>query len=232
VSRPDPADENAAAVSRPDPADEDVSRLAAESLAEGDATGWFERLYRDAADGRAVIPWDRGGPHPLLVPWAEQLAGDGRRALVVGAGLGGDAELVAARGYETVAFDVSPTAVESARRRFPGSAVRYVTADLLEPPAEWRGAFDLVVESLTVQSLPPQLHRAAIARVGELVAPCGTLLVIAAGRDEDEAVDGPPWPLTPAEIDAFAGGDLRAVRVEDLREPGVRRWRAEYRRAA
>jgi hypothetical protein len=46
---------------------------------------------------------------------------------------------------------------------------------LLDPPAGWRGGFDLVLESLTVQSLPRQLRPAAIARVRELVAPGGTL---------------------------------------------------------
>jgi cyclopropane fatty-acyl-phospholipid synthase-like methyltransferase len=211
--------------------------LAAESLARDDPTGWFERLYAEAADGRAVVPWDRGGPNPRLVAWSEEraLAGGGRRALVVGAGLGDDAEYVAGRGFATVAFDVSPTAVATARRRFPRSGVEYVEADLLDPPAPWRGAFDLVVESITVQALPIELHPAAIERVAAMVAPGGTLLVLSGARDAHEAVgDGPPWPLTADEIDAFATGGLRAVRVEDLRDradPGVRAWRAEYRRA-
>ena len=65
------------------------------------------------------------------------------------------------------------------------------------------------------------------------VAPGGTLLVLSALGEEGVVVDGPPWPLTRAEIDAFAGGDLRAVRVEELRradDPRYRRWRAEFRR--
>jgi ketosteroid isomerase-like protein len=45
----------------------------------------------------------------------------------------------------------SPTAIAAARRRFPGSVVRYQTADLLDPPPPWQQAFDLVVESLTLQ---------------------------------------------------------------------------------
>ena len=31
--------------------DEDVRRLLGEALWEGDATGWFDRLYAEAADG-------------------------------------------------------------------------------------------------------------------------------------------------------------------------------------
>ena len=216
-----------------DPEDVQAARLAGESLAANDPTGWFERLYVAAEEGQAVVPWDRGEPNRLLVQWAEAgaLDGAGRRALVVGSGLGDDAEYVAARGFATVAFDVADTAVRIARRRFPDSDVQYLTANLLDPPDAWRGAFDLVVESITVQALPPELHRDAIARVADMVAPGGTLLVISGGGDaRDGPVDGPPWPLTRAEIDSFSSGGLRPVRVEEIGAGAELRWRAELRR--
>ena len=155
--------------------EEETRRLAGESLSAQDATGWFERLYVAALDGAAVVPWDRDGPNRLLVEWAEAhaLAGGGRRALVVGAGLGADSEFVAALGFDTVAFDVSATAIQTTRGRYSESTVEYLAADLLEPPAGWRAAFELVVESLTVQSLPDSIRPAAIARVAELVGPAG-----------------------------------------------------------
>ena len=209
--------------------------MAAESVSQDDPTGWFERLYVQADAGQAVVPWARDEPNRLLVAWAEArgLAGDGRRALVVGSGLGDDAEYIARLGFGTVAFDIAPTAIAAARRRFPDSAVDYVVADLLDPPAAWRRAFDFVLESITVQALPPSLHPAAIAAVAGMVAPGGTLLVISAGREEGEPADGPPWPLTRAEIDAFAAGGLAPVGMEELRDasdPAYRRWRVEYAR--
>lgn len=202
-------------------------RVIAESLAAGDATGWFERLYVASGTAGVPVPWDREAPHPLLVEWAEgrRLPGGGR-ALVVGCGLGEDAEFVAALGFATTAFDVSPTAIRAARARFPESAVEYRAADLLDPPGDWAGAFDFVLESYTVQSLPEALHAGASARVASFVAPGGTLLVIAAARDAGGAADGPPWPLTRPEIDAFASGGLEPVRVERDDD----RWRAEFTR--
>ncbi len=200
-----------------------------------EATGWFEQLYTRARDGDAVVPWDRGGPNPLLVEWAPGADGAGRRALVVGSGLGDDAEHVAGLGFDTLAFDIAPTAVATARRRFPHSTVEYRTADLLDPPAEWRAAFDLVIESITVQSLPERLHAGAIAQVAAMVAPGGTLLVLSGARADGEHADGPPWPLTRAEIDAFAQDGLLPVRVEHLRDAGASpysRWRAEFARPA
>jgi SAM-dependent methyltransferase len=225
---------------------------------------WFERLYAAADAGEADVPWDKGAPHHLLEGWARDrgisgggrradtwardrgISAGGRRALVVGCGMGRDSEYLAGLGFATVAFDFSPTAIAAVRRRFPDSPVQYRVADLLDPPAEWAGAFDLVVESLTVQSLPRQFRPAAIARVRELVAPGGTLLVIAAVKDDGEdppdgagqdppdgaGQDPPdgPWPLTRAEVVSFAAGDLELVRLEDFRDPDAHRWRAELRR--
>jgi SAM-dependent methyltransferase len=220
-------------VSETDP-DVHVRRLAAQSLADQDPTGWFERLYAEAEEGRAVVPWFRGEPRPTLVEWAEKRAvtGTGRRALVVGCGLGDDAEYVAGLGFATVAFDISASAVRTARRRFPDSAVEYVVADLLDPPAEWREAFDLVVESYNVQSLPKPVQPAAIVQLGLLVAGGGTLLVIAFTAQTDHPpVEGPPWPLTRAEKDAFAAGGLLPVWQDEVADPsGIGRWVAEFAR--
>jgi SAM-dependent methyltransferase len=209
-----------------DEAEDQVRRVIAESLASGDATGWFERLYAVSGTGGVPVPWDREAPHPLLVEWAEGRSWGGGRALVVGCGLGEDAEFVAALGFATTAFDVSPTAIRAARARFPASAVEYRAADLLDPPGEWAGAFDFVLESYTVQALPEALHADATARVASFVGPGGTLLVIAAARDAGVAAEGPPWPLTPPEIEAFAAGALEPVRVERNDD----RWRAEFTR--
>ena len=201
-----------------------------------DPTGWFEPLYRAAEAGEASVPWDDHAASPLLVSWSRGrgLDGRGRRAIVVGCGLGDDAEHVASLGFRTVAFDIAPTAIAGARRRFPESAVEYVVADLLKLPAEWRFAFHLVVEHITVQALPESVRAAAIAAVAELVAPGGTLLVISGARSEGEPADGPPWPLVRAEVEAFATGGLEVVTIEEVAagrdRPWSRAWRAEFRR--
>jgi SAM-dependent methyltransferase len=222
-------------VMRPEEAEQIASRLAAESIAAGDPTGWFERVYAAAEAGQTAVPWDRREPSRYVTQWAAArgLAGAGKRALVVGCGLGDDAEFVAGLGFDTVAFDISPTAIVTARRRFPGSVVRYQTADLLDPPAAWHQAFDLVVESLTLQALPDPPRRDAIARLSGLVAERGTLIVIARAREPGQAVQGPPWALSRAEVDALSDGGLEPARIEDITDPQMpwpRRWRAEFRR--
>jgi SAM-dependent methyltransferase len=212
-------------------ADEHYRRLSAASLAAGDATGWFEKLYAQAEDGAAQVPWDRPTPSTNLSA-AGLPPGAGRRALVVGCGLGRDAEYLAGLGYATTAFDIAATAVRVARERHPDSPVDYRVADLLDPPAAWRRAFDLVLESNNVQALPPPLRQRAIAAPATFVAGSGTLLVLAAAAAEGDG-DGPPWPLTRAEIDAFATDGLRQVSAEEIPAPDdplTVRWRAVYTR--
>ena len=190
----------------------------------------FEAIYAGAEAGGSKPPWDYGAPRPQLVEWAEarDLAGGGREALVVGCGYGADAEFLAWLGFRTTGFDFAPTAIAAARRKYPASEVNYLVADVLDLPREWRHGFDLVVESLTVQSMPLEQHPAATQNIAALVAPEGTLLVLATTRDEPSEVKGPPWPLTRAEVDAFANGDLIMRRVERI-ESGTW-WRAELSR--
>ncbi|MGH3508570.1 MAG: class I SAM-dependent methyltransferase [Nocardioidaceae bacterium] len=212
----------------------DARRIAA-AHAETAPVGWFEHLYQAAERDGAVIPWDRGDPSQLVEEylWAHPAPATRRRALVVGAGLGRDAELLGALGWEATAFDVSPAAVRMTRARFPTTPVDYVVADLLEPPAEWREAFDLVVESMTVQSLPEQLRPMATRAVGSFVGVGGLLLVVAAARLDPTEAPGPPWPLTRAQVEAFAQEGIAVRTIElipDAAEPAVHRWRAVFTR--
>ena len=154
----------------------------------------FEAMYAGAEAGGAKPPWDYGAPRPQLVEWAQarKLAGGGREALVVGCGYGADAEFLVSLGFRTTGFDFAPTAIAGARRKYPASEVNYLVADVMDLPGEWQGNFDLVVESLTVQSMPPEQHSVAARNIAALVAPEGTLLVLATAREEHSAVKGPP----------------------------------------
>lgn len=207
--------------------------LAQEALSEGNPVAWFETLYREAAAGTTVVPWADLVPNPHLVEWLEAQAAHGGRALDVGTGLGDSAEELARRGYDVTAFDVSATAIEQARARFPQSPVDYGVADLLQPPDEWRGRFDLVTETYTLQVLPPAARAVAIRSLRALIAPGGVLLVIARGREPQEPEGAMPWPLTVSEVREIAGDELTLVSFEDFldgEDPPVRRLRATFRR--
>ncbi len=220
---------------------ETTSHPSKSTLAQPEATAWFDDLYAQARRGERNVPWAELAPRPAFAKWLrrEQPRGQGRPAVVVGCGLGDDAEALAAHGFDVTAFDVSPTAVAWCRERFPQSSVDYQVADLFALPDEWRGAFDFVLESLTVQALPIELRSEAVAGVASLVAPGGALLVICLGTNLDageaDGRSGPPWPLTREELDRFQQHALREQRVEQLAygdgpsgEGTLHRWRVEY----
>ncbi|HEY2061644.1 MAG TPA: class I SAM-dependent methyltransferase [Amycolatopsis sp.] len=210
--------------------DDEARRRAEKALAAGDPSGWFEPLYAAAEAGDAVLPWFRGEPCVELAAWARDNPGDGKRALVVGCGMGDDAELLAESGYDTEAFDVSPSAIKAVLNRFPDTRVAYRTADLLDPPAEWRHAFDLVVEILTVQSLPKDVRGTAIRSVSGFVAPGGLALVSAVAEESIDLATwvGPPWPLNRAEVESFARDGVSVRSLDRIRDG--RRWWAEFTR--
>jgi SAM-dependent methyltransferase len=221
-----------------DPKRSRARELAAAYVARGDAVGWFEVLYAEAGKESKKVPWADLGPNPNLVEWLETKAvtGKGRSALVVGCGLGDDAEFLVERGFTVTAFDIAPTAVAWCQNRFPHSAVRYEVADLLSLPSRWRQAFDFVLEAYTLQVLPAQLRDQAISRLAETVKPGGRLLVICRGRDPADAEGEMPWPLLRDELCGLERAGLSLEAFEDFRdaheEPGVRRFRACYLRAA
>ena len=208
--------------------EEEEDRIAPRFLAAGDPTGWFEELYAGGESGRLTMPFSRRDPHPLLAEWAEArgLAGAGRRALIVGCGLGADAEYIAGRGFRTTAFDISEAAVRIARRRHEGSPVDYAVANLLDPPPGWARSFDLVVEIFTVQALPESVREKATAAVASLLAPGGTLFVVMMSREEGTVADGPPWVFTRSQMDGFAVDGVKAVSIEG--QDG--RWIGEFTR--
>jgi SAM-dependent methyltransferase len=195
----------------------------------------FESVYVQAHGDPAAISWADLVPNPNLVRWLDANAIDaaGKRALVVGCGLGDDAEELARRGFETTAFDVSPTAIRWCRRRFPGSNVEYVAADLFRIPDAWGESFDFVLESYTLQVLPAELRRQAIPAIATLVAPGGTLLLIARGRDGDESPGNSPWQLTRKELGDFISHGLVERTFQDFMDdesPPVRRFVITYQR--
>ncbi len=208
-------------------------QLARESLERGDATGWFEPLYRESQNEGVPISWLDLAPNPYLVEWLAAGREKPRgQALVVGCGYGDDAEVLAAAGFEVTAFDIAPSAIERCRTRFPDSKVRYRVADVLEPPADWSGGFDFVFEAYTVQVLFGPARADAARSIGSLVAPGGTLLVVARSRRQRDPVGEMPWPLTRQELGWFAAGRLVESSLREVLEPGdppVPRFVAEFR---
>ncbi|MEL7429478.1 MAG: class I SAM-dependent methyltransferase [Pseudomonadota bacterium] len=172
---------------------------------------FFETVYENADGDAAHVPWADLDAKPELKQWLAGNPGRGRSAVDVGCGLGDNAEYMSAGGWQTLGFDFSPKAIGWAKQRFAGSGVDYRIGDLFKLPAEWMGAFDLVHECYTLQSIPPDTLDQTIPAVCSLVAPGGTLLVYTRLRADGSKVDGPPWPLEKSAANRFADHGMSLV---------------------
>lgn len=210
--------------------------LAQQFLSKGDSTGWFEELYNTARGDESQIPWYDGVPNPLLAPWLDEgrLKGNGRKAVVIGCGLGEDAEALAAQGFDVTAFDISPSAVDWCKKKYPNTKIKYLVGDLFNLPKEWLGAFDFIYECYTVQALPRSMRRDAIKNISSLLAPGGELLVIQRGYNGEEMDAGPPWPVTKEDLKEFEANGLRQSdffeKPDKIGEEDVKRIRVLYTR--
>lgn len=154
-----------------------------------------------------------------MTSWLDQPGLDvaGVDAVVVGCGLGDEAADLARRGCRVTAFDVSPTAVDWAQRRFPDVDVDWRVLDLFDLPEELAGAFGLVVEVRTVQSVPPERRDAAMHAIASLVGPGGYLvatLLLATSDTASRAWQGPPWALAPSDLATYAMAGLDRVGLD------------------
>lgn len=196
---------------------------------ERSGTDWFEPLYDDAEGDPGAVPWARMAPSPLLLSWLDQpgLEVAGSDALVIGCGLGDDAAELARRGCRTVAFDISPTAVDWARRRFAGldaaGTLDFRTADLLDLPADLVASAGLVVEVRTVQSLSADIREDGLRAVASTVAPGGLLVHVGLVATNPRAAatwEGPPWALSPDELAVYEHEGLERLALLHPPEAG------------
>ena len=146
---------------------------------------------------KKAVPWADMAVNLNLAEWLEreQIRGAGKRAIVVGCGLGDDAEALSRLGFEVTAFDISPTAIAWCQTRFPDSTVSYQVADLFETSTTWQGEFDFVLESYTLQAMPKDVRDRAISKVAALVKLNGSLLIICRGRNADEPAETVPFSV-------------------------------------
>jgi len=212
--------------------------LAAEYAVRGDLTGWFEALYAEAGGDNEKIPWADLKPNRYLRKWAGRtnLKGHGRKALVVGCGLGDDAAFLDDLGFSVTAFDLSPTAIEWAKRLHVGRDIQFEVCDLFQPFRGWLGSFDFVLEVYTIQPLPMELRPSAIDAIAAFVAEGGTLVVVARYRDDDEEPLEMPWPLSRQDLSRFRSNGLEEIYFEkffdETDDPVVPRFVAQFQRSA
>jgi SAM-dependent methyltransferase len=207
--------------------------LAAEFEERGDTLGWFEAFYKEAGGDNASIPWADLEPNHYFTQWAKsrELKGNGRTALVIGCGLGDDAKYLSDLGFKVTAFDISPTAIEWAKKLYGDAGISFHVADLFDPPQEWIRGFDLVLEIYTIQPLPLDMRPQVIDAIASFVNDNGKLIVVTRGREDNEQPEQMPWPLSRRDLSRFSEWGLRETSftvMPSIEEDEPARFVVEY----
>ncbi len=217
-----------------DPIRQTIKQLANQAIAQSNPSSWFEVVYAESKGDANQVPWAKLTPHPYLEDWLKthSQTNHQKSALIIGCGLGDDAEAIAKQGFQTTAFDISSTAVAWCQQRFPDSTVTYTVADLLAIPTQWQHSFDLVFECRNIQALPLSIRATVIESVTSLVAIGGTLLIITGLRETEAEPDGPPWFLSESELNQIEKWGFIEVSRLIFWESDKQHLRIEYCRQA
>ncbi|MEC3907050.1 class I SAM-dependent methyltransferase [Tamlana sp. 2201CG12-4] len=183
-------------------------------IEENKPNDWFETLYSGVTESGDGIPWANMAPHPVFKHWIDQnpIFENEKTALVIGCGLGDDAIELESKGLKVTAFDVSHSAIELCKKRFPNSEVEFIQADLIKGHNDWYKTFDFVLEIFTIQALPPKYEKTLIKNISDFVSDNGKLVVITEIQKEKRTYEnGPPWLLNTDYIKSFENCGLKQI---------------------
>lgn len=199
-------------------------------------TDWCDSIYQDAQGDYKAVFWADLEPNPYLINWLKNNPNNKKEktAIVIGCGVGDDAEALASYGYTVTAFDIAPTAIKLCKNRYPDTKVDYLVADLFNYPKQWFRKYDLVYECNTIQILAGKYRVQARESISSLLTKEGHALVSCRSRNKDEKENEIPKPLDKEEIDEFKNSDnleeVSFLVYMDTQTPPVEHFFAVYKK--
>lgn len=161
---------------------------------------FWEKRFREN-----FTPWDAGRVPAALAQFLKTEP-RGQRVLIPGCGSGYEVRAFEEAGFETLAIDFAPAAVDRARQTLGPLAhlVRLLDFFAFDPGAP----FDLVYERAFLCALPRRMWLGYAPRVAELLRPGGRL---AGFFYFDDTERGPPFGLKVGELESLLGEHLDRI---------------------
>ena len=162
-------------------------------------------------------PWEKGAPAPPLLEWLKSGGAIRGDVLVPGCGSGNDVRAIAAAspGAKVIGLDIAPSALDRAQRFALAGNETYQLADLFDLPVELTGRFDWVFEHTCFCAIEPRRRLDYVRGVARALKPEGALLAIFFLNPWDPgempAEGGPPFGVTPEELDRLFGAHFELV---------------------
>jgi methyl halide transferase len=168
-----------------------------------DAAYWSER-YR-----LGQTAWDLGSATPVFAGLLHARRFPPGRMLVPGCGSGHDAVAFAAAGFDVVAMDIAPEAIDRAQTlaRSRHVPVTFMTADIFTLDRSHDAAFDYVLEYVTWCAIEPSRLPEYASVIGRVLKPGG--LLIALLFPVEQRTGGPPFAVDLDEVETLLAPAFR-----------------------
>ncbi|TNC29246.1 class I SAM-dependent methyltransferase [Amycolatopsis alkalitolerans] len=174
----------------------------------------FDDVYRgrELVDGLSLVPWDIGGPQPLVVEI--ETAGEVHGAVLdAGCGLAENALFLASKGHDVTGIDGAPTAIERARAK---AAERGLRAEFAVAEATrldgFDDRFDTVLDSALYHCLNEEQRHEYAAALHRATKPGATLHLFCLA-ERMGPIPG-PWAISADNLHETFGKGWRITRLE------------------
>jgi 2-heptyl-1-hydroxyquinolin-4(1H)-one methyltransferase len=162
----------------------------------------FESAYKGEAAQMGLgtkPPWSIGVPQPELAALIEQGKFHGE-VLDVGCGEAAISLYLAERGFTTVGLDLSPTAIDLARKEAAKRGLTNATFEVADISAftGFDGRFGTIVDSTLFHSIPVEAREGYLQSIVRAAAPGATYFALV--FDRAGLPDGPANPVTEDEL--------------------------------
>ena len=177
---------------------------------------FFENVYKNASENLDKIPWATFEANEYLQDFFKNKQKvTNKKALVIGCGLGDDAQFLSKMGYIVDAIDISPTSIKLAKQRFDNRDINFSVEDIFSLPSNMINNYDFIYEGLTIQSIDPKHRIQLIEIISGLNNTKGELLLYTNYQEDIDTFGGPPWPLYKRDLALFLNYDYK---LEDYKE--------------
>ena len=135
--------------------------------------------------------WNLGEPAEALKDMIPRLKISRCRILVLGCGEGHDAALFAAAGHVVTAVDISPVALERAKKLYGHMEnLTFLECDLFNLPRNFDAGYDVVFEHTCYCAINPELRQDLVKVWNRVLAPGGHLMGVFFAMEKRQ---GPPF---------------------------------------
>ena len=157
-----------------------------------------------------VMPWDHHGVPECLRKYLSSARAPNelpRKVLIPGCGAAYEVQHFVERGWQPLAIDFSPSAVDAARKQLGSLAYLVREGDFFGQDLGI-GEFDAIYERAFLCALPRRLWADWASRVSQLLLPGATLIGF---FYEDTNPKGPPFGLQTGELERLLSPALKQV---------------------